>query len=62
MMGISSANMAPHIPKALLHLRPLLDRGDIKPHIGRELPLDEANDSHELVLSGKFLGKVVLNV
>jgi len=61
-MGISSANMAPLIPRALLQLSSLLERGDIQPHIGHELPLDQANESHELVLSGKFLGKVVLKV
>lgn len=59
-LGLSSGNLAPHVPGIIARLAPLLKRGDIRPHVGREFPLDQANESHTLVMSGKFLGKVTL--
>lgn len=59
-LALSSGNLNPLVPGILKRLRPLLERGAVKPHVGRELPLERANDSHELLLGGKFLGKVNL--
>lgn len=59
-LALSSGNLNPLVPGILRRLAPLLEGGAIKPHIGRELPLEQANESHELLLSGKFLGKINL--
>ncbi len=59
-LALSSGHLTPHVPDILRRIAPLLESGAIRPHIGKELPLDGANESHELVMSGKFLGKVVL--
>ena len=61
-MGLSSGNLAPQVPTILQRLGPILARGDIRPHVGKEFPLAQADEAHRLVLSGKFLGKVVLVV
>ncbi len=59
-LALSSGNLGPLVPGILRRLHPLLEGGAIRPHIGRELPLERANDSHALLLSGQFLGKVNL--
>jgi len=58
--GVSSGNLTPHLPEAMHRISSVLLSGKIRPHIGKEMKLEESNESHELVLSGKFLGKVVL--
>ena len=58
--GVSSGNLTPHLPEAMARISSVLSSGKIRPHIGKEMKLEESNESHELVLSGKFLGKVVL--
>lgn len=59
-LALSSGNLNPLVPGILRRLAPLLEGGAIRPHIGRELPLEQANESHEILLSGKFLGKINL--
>ncbi len=59
-LALSSGNLGPLVPGIIRRLAPLLDRGAINPHVGREFPLAEANDAHALLLSGKFLGKLNL--
>ena len=59
-LALSSGNLNPLVPGILKRLAPLLEGGAIKPHVGRELPLEQANESHEVLLSGKFLGKINL--
>ena len=59
-LALSSGNLNPLVPGILKRLEPLLESGAIKPHIGREIPLEQANESHEVLLSGKFLGKINL--
>ncbi|MYA97301.1 MAG: NADPH:quinone reductase [Nitrospinae bacterium] len=59
-LALSSGNLNPLVPGILRRLAPLLEGGAIKPHIGRELPMEQANESHEILLSGKFLGKINL--
>ena len=59
-LALSSGNLNPLVPGILRRLAPLLEGGAIKPHVGRELPLEQANESHEVLLSGKFLGKINL--
>ncbi len=59
-LALSSGNLSPLVPGILRRLEPLLESGTIKPHIGREFPVEQANESHEVLLSGKFLGKINL--
>ena len=59
-LALSSGNLNPLVPGILRRLEPLLRSGDIKPHIGREFPMEQANESHEVLLSGMFLGKINL--
>jgi NADPH2:quinone reductase len=59
-VALSSGYLTPLMPGILRRLGPILESGAIRPHIGKELPLEGANESHEIVLSGKFIGKVVL--
>ena len=59
-LALSSGNLNPLVPGILRRLEPLLEGGAVKPYIGRELPLEQANESHEILLSGKFLGKINL--
>ncbi len=59
-LALSSGNLNPLVPGILRRLVPLLEGGAIRPHIGRELPLEQANESHKVLLSGKFLGKINL--
>ncbi len=61
-LALSSGNLAPLVPGILKRLEPLLAAGAVKPHVGCELALGEANEAHELLLSGKFLGKVNLTL
>ena len=59
-LALSSGNLNPLVPGILRRLAPMLESGTIKPHIGRALPMEQANESHEVLLSGKFLGKINL--
>ena len=59
-LALSSGNLNPLVPGILRRLAPLLESGAIRPHIGLELPMEQANESHEVLLSGKFLGKINL--
>ena len=59
-VALSSGYLTPLMPGILRRLGPILESGAIRPHIGKELSLEGANESHEIVLSGKFIGKVVL--
>lgn len=59
-LTLSSGFLTPHLPEILRRLNPLLERGGIRAHIDREMPLGEAEEAQRLLLSGKFLGKIVL--
>jgi len=39
---------------------PLLDRGDVRPVIHDEIPLDHAADAHAELEAGRVIGKLVL--
>jgi NADPH2:quinone reductase len=41
---------------------PLLDRGDVRPIVYAEFPLERAADAHRELESGRVIGKVVLVV
>jgi NADPH:quinone reductase-like Zn-dependent oxidoreductase len=41
---------------------PLLDRGEVRPIIHAEFPLDRAADAHRELASGRVIGKILLIV
>ncbi len=59
-LGLAVVNLIPKMPEVVRRFTPVLEEGTLKVHIDRALPLESANKAHEVVLSGNFLGKVVL--
>ncbi len=59
-LGLAAINLVPKLPEVVRRFSPLLREGVFRVHVDREMPLAEANAAHDLVLSGKFLGKIVL--
>ncbi|MBI3128234.1 MAG: NADPH:quinone reductase [Candidatus Tectomicrobia bacterium] len=57
---LASGYLKPRLPEILRRLDPLLEAGALRPHIGKEMPLGQAEEAQKLLLSGKFLGKIVL--
>ncbi|OGL59158.1 MAG: hypothetical protein A3J27_05090 [Candidatus Tectomicrobia bacterium RIFCSPLOWO2_12_FULL_69_37] len=58
--GIVFAHLFPRLPDLIRRFSPLLREGRFRMRVGRVFPLDEANEAHALLQSGKVLGKVVL--
>ncbi len=44
------------------HVWPLLERGEVRPIVHGELPLEQAADAHRELESGRVIGKLVLRV
>ncbi len=59
-LGLAVVNLFPKMPEVVRRFTPVLEEGSLKVHIDQALPLESANKAHEVVLGGKFLGKVVL--
>jgi NADPH2:quinone reductase len=59
-LGLATAGLGPRVPEAIRRLSPLLEAGGLRLHVGLALPLEEAEEAHRVLLSGKFLGKIVL--
>ncbi len=57
---MSVVNFPPHVPDFKRRFPPLLASGRFKVPIFREMPLAEANEAHEIIWSGDFMGKIVL--
>mgnify|MGYP000064743912 FL=1 len=53
-------NLIPKMGELIRRFTPVLREGTLKIHIDRALPMESANKAHDVVLSGKFIGKVVL--
>ncbi len=47
---------------ALDNVWPMIADGRVRPIIGAELPIQEAQRAHELLASGEVSGKIVLTV
>ncbi len=58
--GVTGVNLARKMPDVVRRYLPMLWDGSFKVHIGAVFLLHEANAAHEVMLSGKFLGKIVL--
>lgn len=48
--------------KDILHLKELIEAGQLKPHIDRTFPLSEAPEALRYLAAGKVMGKVVIRV
>ncbi len=59
-LGLAVVNLVPKMPELVRRFTPILREGSLKVHVDRALPMSEANAAHEVVLGGKFLGKIVL--
>jgi NADPH2:quinone reductase len=59
-LGLATAGLGPRVPEAIRRLSPLLEAGGLRLHVGLALSLEEAEEAHRVLLSGKFLGKIVL--
>lgn len=58
--GITGVNLAKKMPYIVPKFLTLLEKRTIKFHIHQVFSLENANDAHNLMLSGNFLGKLVL--
>jgi len=59
-LGLAVVNLIPKMGELIRRFTPVLREGTLKIHIDRALPMESANKAHDVVLSGKFIGKVVL--
>lgn len=60
--GVTGVNLARKMPEVVRRFLPMLREGSFKVHVGAVLPLADANAAHDLMLSGEFLGKIVLTL
>jgi len=61
--GVRAAFLGAQPTTGLLkELAHLLDTGQIKPHVGKAFPLEQARQAHELKRSGHTPGKIVLKI
>ena len=60
--GMVFANLFSRVPELIRHFTPLLREGTFKINIDKKFSLEEANEAHEAVQSGKVLGKVILSI
>ena len=59
-LGIAARNLEPHIPEVNQRLDGMWEKNDLRVPVDQETPLARANECHELLRSGRFLGKLVL--
>lgn len=50
------------VAEVVAHVWPMIERGQVRPIIGAEYPVQEAAAAHELLQSGEVSGKVLLRV
>ena len=61
--GVRAAFLGAHPTTALLkEFANLLDTGQIKPHVGKVFPLEQARQAQELKRDGHIRGKIVLKI
>ncbi len=59
-LGLAVVNLFPKMPELVRRFTPLLREGAFRVHVDRTWGFAEANQAHDHVLEGRFLGKVVL--
>ena len=59
-LGLAVVNLFPKMPELVRRFTPLLQEGAFKINVDKASSFEEANEAHDYVLDGQFLGKVVL--
>ncbi|MFL2932308.1 MAG: zinc-binding alcohol dehydrogenase family protein [bacterium] len=58
--GLAVINLFPKMPELIRRFSVLLGEGSLNMNIDKIFKFDKANEAHEYILEGKFLGKVIL--
>ncbi len=59
-LGLAVVNLFPIMPELVRRFTPLLREGAFRVNVDKASSFEEANEAHDYVLEGQFLGKVVL--
>ena len=59
-LGLAVVKLFPKLPELVRRFTPLLREGAFRVHVDRTARFEEANEAHDHVLEGRFVGKVVL--
>ena len=59
-LGLAVVNLFPKMPELVRRFIPLLREGVFRVNVDKASRFEEANEAHDYVLEGQFLGKVVL--
>ena len=59
-LGLAVVNLFPKMPELVRRFTPLLCEGAFRINVDKASSFEEANEAHDYVLDGQFLGKVVL--
>ena len=59
-LGLAVVNLFPKMPELVRRFTPLLREGAFRINVDKASSFEEANEAHDHVLDGQFLGKVVL--
>ena len=60
--GLSLFNSDPVFPEMVRQLNPMLADGRVRASVGETMPLAEAASAHDLLMTGKIFGKIVLTM
>ncbi|MYA97205.1 MAG: NADPH:quinone reductase [Nitrospinae bacterium] len=60
--GLSLFNSDPVFPEMVRQLNPMLADGRVRASVGETMPLVEAPRAHDLLMTGKIFGKIVLTM
>ena len=59
-LGLAVVNLFPKMPELVRRFTPLLQEGAFRINVDKASSFEDANEAHDYVLDGQFLGKVVL--
>lgn len=59
-LGLAVVNLFPKMPELVRRFTPLLHEGAFRVNVDKASSFEDANEAHDYVLDGQFLGKVVL--
>ncbi len=59
-LGLAVVNLFPKMPELVRRFTPLLREGAFRVNVDKASSFEDANEAHDYVLGGQFLGKVVL--
>ena len=59
-LGLAVVNLFPKMPELIRRFIPLLQEGALRVHVDETARFEEANQAHDRVLEGRFVGKIAL--